>query len=719
MLISSQQLGHMIFTITLIGLFIGCQSLCGECDQTLCPTNESCNVTTLDECGCCRVCVRGIEEKCGSAYGKYGVCQRGLECVLVEQETDDLPFVGLCKDSAGNPDCTTVSCPEIRFECPWDSLYVPGQESASSDRCCEVPGSCQCDHTRCSDVMCPAKHTKKLQSAAENIPGKCCDIFQCVPDEGPSDVCVDPQTGLKYDSGEFWQRDPCTPCTCFSGAPQCYNNPCPRVTCSNPVKLENECCPRCPDVGQCGAFKCDLDCHTGYSVDQQGCPLCHCKNTSSCPVLKCDKNCQFGYTTGEDGCEECECHVCQDNMKHCTLTCGYGYEKDSRGCTLCKCKKDSFGSTMPPERRRCYDNGEVHEEDETWHPNHCTSCTCYSGRSVCSFIDCEHLLGCKNTVTLPKTCCPVCKDGCVDNSGVERKEGVTWTEDCKTCSCINGTSKCSPRVCAPLQCKDPVVVPGECCPICPTVMQNVVTEAEQKYVIVIVTKQDLHTMMERQTIFLKHLQNGNEFTFTLKLLFSSDLRMLRSKSSSSSKFTGSIALVNAATKDDDDFVLADEVTTKLNSNKLKQIEPDVIEILTYSDYLDRTTRTAATTAGNSKVSVGAIVGATIASFIIAVLLVLYGTRRYMILSHRRKFKHSASMGQSADQLIHAVDTNRLTINLNRPRPSVDSVLSGGSPTPSDLSPAYQPVRGHDNLASQYNPLSQVSTVIPESEDTNS
>ena len=32
-----------------------------------------------------------------------------------------------------------------------------------------------------------------------------------------------------------------------------------------------------------------------------------------------------------------------------------------------------------------------------------------SGRAVCSFIDCEHLLGCKNTVTLPKTCCPICK----------------------------------------------------------------------------------------------------------------------------------------------------------------------------------------------------------------------------------------------------------------------------------------------------------------------
>ena len=38
-----------------------------------------------------------------------------------------------------------------------------------------------------------------------------------------------------------------------------------------------------------------------------------------------------------------------------------------------------------------------------------TYLTILTGRSVCSFIDCEHLLGCKNTVTLPKTCCPVCK----------------------------------------------------------------------------------------------------------------------------------------------------------------------------------------------------------------------------------------------------------------------------------------------------------------------
>ena len=57
-----------------------------------------------------------------------------------------------------------------------------------------------------------------------------------------------------------------------------------------------------------------------------------------------------------------------------------------------------------------------------------------------------------------------------------------------------------------------------------------------------------------------------------------------------------------------------------------------------------------------------------------------------------------------------------------PFQSMDSELSVGSPTPSDLSPAsYQPVpiRGHDNFASQYNPLSQVSNVIPEAEDPNS
>ena len=42
--------------------------------------------------------------------------------------------------------------------------------------------------------------------------------------------------------------------------------------------------------------------------------------------------------------------------------------------------------------------------------------------------------------------------------------------------------------------------------------------------------------------------------------------------------------------------------------------------------------------------------------------------RYIIISNRRKFKHTASMGQSADQLIHTVDNSRLTINFQRVRP---------------------------------------------------
>ena len=65
---------------------------------------------------------------------------------------------------------------------------------------------------------------------------------------------------------------------------------------------------------------------------------------------------------------------------------------------------------------------------------------------------------------------------------------------------------------------------------------------------------------------------------------------------------------------------------------LTTIISDYLDLTTIiSDYLDLTTRTAATTAGNSRVSVGAIVGAAIASLIIAVLLVLYGTRRYVYM----------------------------------------------------------------------------------------
>ena len=47
--------------------------------------------------------------------------------------------------------------------------------------CCQIPGSCQCDPTRCNNVACPPKHTRKLQSAAENTPGKCCDMYECLP----------------------------------------------------------------------------------------------------------------------------------------------------------------------------------------------------------------------------------------------------------------------------------------------------------------------------------------------------------------------------------------------------------------------------------------------------------------------------------------------------------------------------------------------------------
>ena len=51
------------------------------------------------------VLFRGIDEKCGGAYGKYGVCQRGMECVLIEEDADEIPFVGICK---GKESCDKI-----------------------------------------------------------------------------------------------------------------------------------------------------------------------------------------------------------------------------------------------------------------------------------------------------------------------------------------------------------------------------------------------------------------------------------------------------------------------------------------------------------------------------------------------------------------------------------------------------------------------------------
>ncbi|XP_015913510.1 protein kinase C-binding protein NELL2 isoform X1 [Parasteatoda tepidariorum] len=58
-----------------------------------------------------------------------------------------------------------------------------------------------------------------------------------------------------------------------------------------------------------------------------------------------------------------------------------------------------------------------------------------------------------------------CQKSCIFN-GSTHPDGSTWKHACDICSCVHGEVKCAPVTCASVQCKNPVHVPGECCPVC-------------------------------------------------------------------------------------------------------------------------------------------------------------------------------------------------------------------------------------------------------------
>lgn len=50
------------------------------------------------------------------------------------------------------------------------------------------------------------------------------------------------------------------------------------------------------------------------------------------------------------------------------------------------------------------------------------------------------------------------------------KDGESWlpvgANSCMTCSCKRGREQCLPASCPTPQCKNPVKLEGECCPVC-------------------------------------------------------------------------------------------------------------------------------------------------------------------------------------------------------------------------------------------------------------
>lgn len=58
-----------------------------------------------------------------------------------------------------------------------------------------------------------------------------------------------------------------------------------------------------------------------------------------------------------------------------------------------------------------------------------------------------------------------CKKSCKID-GVTKADGDEWNVNCQTCKCERGNVTCNNIDCGEPKCKNPVPVPGQCCPVC-------------------------------------------------------------------------------------------------------------------------------------------------------------------------------------------------------------------------------------------------------------
>jgi hypothetical protein len=173
-------------------------------------------------------------------------------------------------------DCSNIVCNTIPYNssiCPSDSQFIEDhtpllRTSLSlsknlSSICCEPRGQCFC--ASCPKTICGENSIIQIyRTGNPNIPGQCCDQFDCIKsrwDSGGIKIILIKKKSFFlfyldskqchhdkkiYSENEIWSTDLCTTCTCRSGLVDCVTVQCPTDThCGYMYKPENECCLKC------------------------------------------------------------------------------------------------------------------------------------------------------------------------------------------------------------------------------------------------------------------------------------------------------------------------------------------------------------------------------------------------------------------------------------------------------------------------------------------
>ncbi len=477
-----------------------------DCDMTLCPELE-CEDQVKDHDECCPSCAN-VPKALGCTY---------QDTTYVSGESWQKGPCKTCSCEDGKINCDNMACPEVTcsnpkrtrdeccMKCPDEDFQSCTVESTGETYDHETSWkksdcvTCSCDNAAvtCTKELCPPQECEEPIF----VEGECCSTC---PGDTKVKACTT-SDGEKMRHGQSWQRSPCKVCTCDDGNIRCDKETCPKPDCKKPLRREpDECCRKCPpDVDAA----CTAEDGTVYmprdTWSPEPCTSCECTelggvqcSTEECPMLECTSPLTAVEVEGVC-CERCGDPSARLPLIHCSANRKDGDTWKPQPCVTCTCTQGEItceSETCPsldcedvtkkadeccPKckadvLKKCKDSeGKSRKQDEVWRPkdNNCEECSCDSGMTMCSPIECTADTTCNNPRTEAGNCCPVCPGeevtGCVMSTGQKLNHGETIkTDDCVTCTCNNGNSDCQVETCPVVDCERLQKVEGQCCKTC-------------------------------------------------------------------------------------------------------------------------------------------------------------------------------------------------------------------------------------------------------------
>lgn len=270
----------------------------------------------------------------------------------------------------------------------------------------------------------------------ESIPGYLSDLAE---QDGDAELAKDLRQkcvyeGSVYEPGAMWEatHQACSMCSCQRGQVKCEAVLCPPTNCSDPVRIEGECCASCgrhSDTGRSCTFGDDNILQPAGSrwhpylppFGFSQCTVCTCQERSltvecvkkQCPPLT---ECLHSEAIREDP-RDC-CKVCPTKTPTAAPSVPSAGSQGDQAKSLTGEELLALGG--------CRWKGNHHVNGAVWHPTvlpwgvmKCVTCSCKDGETNCRKKRCPKLK-CKLQIREDANCCARCAKGKKEEARAQR-----------------------------------------------------------------------------------------------------------------------------------------------------------------------------------------------------------------------------------------------------------------------------------------------------------